>query len=239
MTFLDPDMDTEPVTEEAFGETSHSGLPDAARRVLADLLTKRFVVRTPKADDPWWVTLMAYRPEIEERLADLYFDLHLDEDSRVAFKRRVDGEDAPRRLLRAERPISRDASFLLIFLREECAYADGDDGPTTITRTELEEFLRAYRHEDNGNEVRFANRVTAAISQLEELKLMRQDRDADYLYMISPALPALIGIEEIARLNALYRQGTARAEQDQTDQATLAEVPQLAPSTADGEGPAL
>lgn len=227
MTLSSPDEDDFSSPQDAFGEAPHTGLPDAARRVLADLLTHRFVTRDPQADDAWWAALIAYRAELEASLADLYFDLHVDEEARVAFKRRVDGEDAPRRLLRPDRPLSRDASFLLVFLRQECAYAEGDDGPTGVTRTELEEFLRAYRHEDNGNEVRFANRVTAAIGQLTELKLLQQDRDADYLYRISPALPALVGIEEIARLDALYRQGTEAAEQDPAASASEADTEEL------------
>jgi hypothetical protein len=224
MTFASPDDDF----DDAFGESAHTGLPDSARRVLADLLTRRFVVRGSQADDVWWATLIAYRTELEAHLADLYFDLFVDEDARVAFKRRVDGEEAPRRLLKPERPLSRDASLLLIFLRQECAYSDGQDGPTTVTRTELEEFLRAYRHEDNGNEVRFANRATTAIGQLTELKLLQQDRDADYLYTISPALPALVGIDEIARLDALYRQGADAAEHElatPTDEADAEDLP--------------
>ena len=111
---------------------------------------------------------------------------------------------------------------MLIFLRQECAYTDGEDGPVTVTRTELEEFLRAFRHEDNGNQVRFTNRVTSAIGQLADLKLLQQDRDADYLFSISPALSALVGLDEIARLDALYRQGVDSAQStaalaDQTD----------------------
>lgn len=223
MSIIDADYDGDhSSSDEAFDDEPRGGLPDVARRVLADLLTSRFIVRGPRADDAWWATLIAYRTEIEERLADLYFDLHVSDEPRVAFKRRIDGEDAPKRLLKQEKPLSRDASFLLIFLRQECAYTDGEDGPVTVTRTELEEFLRAFRHEDNGNQVRFTNRVTSAIGQLVDLKLLQQDRDADYLFSVSPALSALVGLDEIARLDALYRQGVDAAQStaalaDQTD----------------------
>ncbi|MCM3658983.1 DUF4194 domain-containing protein [Agromyces mediolanus] len=209
---IDTDPDGDWGVDHAFGEARPGGLPDAARRVLAEILTKRFVVRPGQSNDSWWATLIAYRSELLDRLADLYFDLIIDEGERVVFKRRTDGEEAPKRLLKSERPLSRDASFLLIFLRGECAYTDGEDGPVTVTRTELEEFLRAYRHEGNGNAVGFENRVSTAIGLLLELKLLQQDRDADYLFTISPALPALVGIEEIARLDAIYRKGLVSAE---------------------------
>ena len=223
MSIIDSDYDGDhSSSDEAFDDESRVGLPDVARRVLADLLTSRFIVRGSRADDSWWATLIAYRTEIEERLADLYFALHISDEPRVAFKRRIDGEDAPKRLLKQEKPLSRDASFLLIFLRQECAYTEGEDGPVTVTRTELEEFLRAFRHEDKGNQVRFTNHVTSAIGQLVDLKLLQQDRDADYLFSVSPALSALVGLDEIARLDALYRRGVDAAQSaatlaDQTD----------------------
>ncbi|WP_084516160.1 DUF4194 domain-containing protein [Microbacterium luticocti] len=226
MTILDREYEDDPeASGGAFDDEPRRGLPSPARRVLTDLLTSRFTVHNSRADDDWWATLIAYRTEIEERLADLYFDLHISDESRVAFKRRVDDEDAPKRLLRQEKPLSRDASFLLIFLRQECAYSDGNDGPVTVTRTELEEFLRAFRNEDDGNQVRFTNRVSTAIGQLVDLKLLQQDRDADYLFSISPALPALIGIEEITRLDALYRQGVDTAESGSSQRSELIEEP--------------
>ena len=48
-------------------------------------------------------------------------------------------------MLRREKALTRDASFVLIFLRREYAFADPDDGPVMITRDQIGEFLRAYR----------------------------------------------------------------------------------------------
>ena len=62
----------------------------------------------------------------------------------VAFKRQQDGDDIPR-MLRREKALTRDASFVLIFLRREYAFADPDDGPVVISRDQISEFLRAYR----------------------------------------------------------------------------------------------
>lgn len=190
--------------------------PDGARRALVVLLTNRFITRT--RNRAVWDILRGYEDEIRDRLADLYLTLEIDPDNGVAFKRQIMEEDTPR-ILRKDRPLSRDASFLLIFLCQECAHADTQDELVVITRAQVDEFLSAYRQDDDGDQAKFDRRVTAAIRQLQDLRLLNQDPDADYLYTISPVVVPLVGVDELTRLEAAYRlgAGTAAVEGDSAD----------------------
>jgi hypothetical protein len=199
--------------ESAFGETRDTGLPPAARKVLYRLLTQRFILRARRGVDEDWSTLLTYQEELTVRLADLFFDLTINLEEGVAFKRRTEGENVPSGLIRQERHLGREASFLLLFLRQEAAHTDPEED-TLITRDQATEFLRPYRQSGNTDDARFTSHVTTAIRQLEDLKLLKQDRDADYLYTVSPAVPALIGIEEVTELEASYTRALATAGDD-------------------------
>ena len=173
-----------------------SQLPVAARRALTTLLTNRFITRSRNRSA--WDALLEYENEIRERLADMFLLLVVDWDYEVAFKRQDPAEDAPR-LLRRDRPLHRDASLLLIHLRKEHTYTDATDEPVVITRAQVAEFLRPFREDGDGDEAGFERRVDAAIRAVEELKLLTQDQDADYLFTVSPAVVPLIGADEMMR----------------------------------------
>lgn len=215
---MNPDDEPDDPDIEAFGEQEEdpSGIPGDARRALVTLLTSRFISRAQNRSA--WDSLLAYEAEIRERLADLFLELVIDRDVEVAFKRQGGDEDAPK-VLRRERPLSRDASFLLIFLRQEHAYAAAD-GPVVVTKSQIEEFLRAYREEGDGDRAKFERRVASAIRALTDLKLLAADRDADYLFTVSPVIVPLIGVDEITRLEAAYQRGMDTAAPVASDHET-------------------
>jgi hypothetical protein len=102
-------------------------------------------------------------------------------------------------VLRRKRQLSRDASLLLIYLRKEYTYSDDEDGSVVVSQSQIEEFLRTYREEGDGDGAKFDRRVAAAIQALDELSLLRADQDVTYLYIVSPAVVPLIGPDELLR----------------------------------------
>lgn len=192
------------------GSPSPSGsqLPTAARRALTTLLTNRFISRSRHRSA--WDALLAYEAEIRERLADMFLLLEVDKDYEVAFKRQDSAEDAPK-LLRRDKPLSRDASLLLIHLRKEHTYADATDDPVVITRAQVAEFLRPFREDGDADEAKFERRVDAAIRAVADLKLLTQDPDAEYLFTISPAVVPLIGADEMLRMERYFNQAAETA----------------------------
>lgn len=220
----DDSMSDDDVDESGFEDEEPEGhggsrLPTAARRALTTLLTNRFITRS--GNRTAWDGVLAYENEIRERLADMFLFLVVDKDYEVAFKRQDPAEDAPK-LLRRDKPLHRDASLLLLHLRKEHTYTDATDDPVVITRAQMAEFLRPFREEGDTDEAKFERRVDTAIRAVTELKLLTPDRDADYLFTVSPAVVPLIGADEVMRMEQYFLQatdatsGTDDAENDKT-----------------------
>ncbi len=140
----------------------------------------------------------------------MFLDLIVDHEAEVAFKRQQEGDDVPK-VLRREKALTRDASFVLIFLRREYAFADPDDGPVIISREQVSEFLRAYREDGDGDDARFSRRVDAAINALiKPWQILEPDPAADFLFTVSPVVVPLIGVDEMRRLRRGFPRGRAR-----------------------------
>jgi hypothetical protein len=182
-------------------------LPEPARRALVSLLMNRYISRARHRMA--WEGILACEDDLRARLDEMYLDLVVDHEAEVAFKRQQDGDDIPR-VLRREKALTRDASFVLIFLRREYAFADPDDGPVMITRDQVGEFLRAYREDRDSDDARFSRRVDAAISALvKPWQILDPDPAVDYLFTISPVVVPLVGVDEMRRLEAAFREAAA------------------------------
>jgi hypothetical protein len=190
-------------------------LPEPARRALVSLLMNRYIFRT--RNRAAWEGAVAYESDVRARLDEMYLDLILDREAEVAFKRQQEGEDVPR-MLRHEKALTRDASFVLIFLRREYAFADPDDGPVVISRDQISEFLRAYREDGDSDDARFSRRVDAAINALiKPWQILEPDPAVDYLFTISPVVVPLVGVDEMRRFEAAFRQAAGSASSPSPD----------------------
>ena len=106
-------------TSDAFGDPrAADALPREARVALVTLLTSRFITRATHPEA--WRGLLDHEHDIRGRLDELFLTLHLDLAHEVAFKRQ-NGEDGVPVLLRREKPLSRDASLLLVLLLQRPA----------------------------------------------------------------------------------------------------------------------
>lgn len=182
-------------------------LPEPARRTLVSLLMNRYISRA--RNRAAWEGVLSFENDLRARLDEMYLDLVVDHEAEVAFKRQQDGEDVPR-VLRREKALTRDASFVLLFLRREYTFADPDDGPVVITREQIGEFLRAFREDGDGDDARFSRRVDAVINTLvKPWQILEPDPAADYLFTVSPVIVPLIGADELRRLEAAFRAAAA------------------------------
>ncbi|MDQ2810496.1 MAG: DUF4194 domain-containing protein [Actinomycetota bacterium] len=190
-------------------------LPEPARRALVSLLMNRYVSRTRHRAA--WEGIVAYESDLRARLDEMYLDLILDREAEVAFKRQQDGDDVPR-VLRREKALTRDASFVLIFLRREYAFADPDDGPVVISREQISGFLRVYREDGDSDDARFSRRVDAAINALiKPWQILEPDPAVDYLFTISPVVVPLVGVDEMRRFEAAFRRAAGPASSPSPD----------------------
>ena len=141
----------------------------------------------------------------------MYLDLVVDHETEVAFKQQQEGDDVPR-VLRREKALSRDASFVLIFLRREYAFTDPDDGPVMVTRDQIAEFLRPYREDGESDDARFSRRVDAAVSTLvRPWQILEPDPAVGYLFTVSSVVVPLVGPDEMHRFEAAFRKAADAA----------------------------
>jgi len=216
----DAPVDTTPEVEDAAPDTADTAddvlaapgtLPLAGRRALVTLLTHRFVSRARQKEA--WAGLLAHEADIRARLSELFLDLEVDHAHEVAFKRQSGGDDAPV-LLRREKPLSRDASFLLVFLRREHAYTDGDDEAVVVSRDQVAEFLGRFHDDTARDEVRADRRVDAAIAAMVSRDLLEPEPDDPQLFTVSPAIVPLVRPEQLAHLEQVYLDAAGGAGSD-------------------------
>jgi hypothetical protein len=195
------DIDVE-ANQDAFGDDAEPGeLARPGRRALVTLLTNRFISKS--ANPEAWNGLISYQEEITARLAEMFLELIVDTDFNIAFKRQSGEEDVPV-LLRKEKPLSRDASFVLIFLRREHAFTDAHDEAVTITRTQISEFLSQFYVGISQDEVRWYKQVSAAIAAIDRIGLLSAEADFPDLFTIAPAIVPLITTTELAHFERAY-----------------------------------
>lgn len=178
-----------------------SRLPMPARRAFVSLLTNRFITRS--RNRAAWDAVLDYETELGERLADMFMTLEVDRAYEVAFKRKVADDDAPV-MLRRDKPLSRDASFVLIFLRREHAFTDAADDPVIVSHSQIADFLRPFRESGDADDAKYERRVSAAIRAVADLGLLTQDAAADYLYAVSPAVVPLISLDVLTHMEQVY-----------------------------------
>ncbi|NQW85706.1 MULTISPECIES: DUF4194 domain-containing protein [unclassified Frigoribacterium] len=188
-------------------------LPLAGRKALVTLLTHRFVSRARQQEA--WAGLLAHEPEIRARLEELFLVLVVDHDHEVAFKRQGGEDDVPV-LLRREKPLSRDASLLMVFARREHAFTDGQDEAVVISKDAVAEFLGRYHDDSGSDEVRARRRVDAAIAALVARDLLTAEPDDPELFVVSPAIVPLMTADRLAHLERVYLEA-AGVEGDPTD----------------------
>lgn len=201
---------TDPQTQDAFGSRPEAYaedafgaapdpevLPDPARRALATLLTSRFITRGGHAAA--WEGLIDHEPRIRARLADMFLELVIDHDHEVAFKRQVDDPDAPV-VLRREKPLGKDATLLLVHLRQLHAFTDASDAAVAITASEATDFLARFRDPNDTDEAGFQRDVETALRGVERLGLIRPDPDVPDTWIVSPAVVALVTPDRLAAI---------------------------------------
>ncbi|MET4052608.1 hypothetical protein ABID81_001978 [Frigoribacterium sp. PvP054] len=176
-------------------------LPLAGRKALVTLLTHRFVSRARQQEA--WAGLLAHEAEIRARLDEMFLVLVVDLDHEVAFKRQGGEDDVPV-LLRREKPLSRDASLLMVFARREHAFTDGLDEAVVISRDAVVEFVGRHHDDTGADEVRARRRADAAIAALVARDLLSPEPDDPELFVVSPAIVPLMTADRLAHLERVY-----------------------------------
>lgn len=173
-----------------------------------------------------WSILVRDRKVLQSRLHDIFLDLVVDPEQKVAFIRQVpsdDGESIP--ILLRRHQLTFIDSALVLFLRQRLTEADSANERAVVSLQEMTDHLSVFEKAQNNDGVRFDKQCLAAIEKVKALNLIRPIRASDGRFEISPTLKLLFSAEDIQMLASAYE--------------SLKSPPQaIAKSIAEGEGSA-
>ena len=196
-------------------------LPLETRRALVQLLLGPALDarRHPRL----WPVLVRDDAVLRSRLAELFLELVIDVDQKVAFTRQADvGElEAPILLRRA--PMTFVDSVILLLLRQRLTQADVRGERAVIETIEIIDQLAPYERAANTDHAGFQKRIRASVEKMKDHSILQKIRGSEDRYEISPTLKLLFSAEHIAELTRQYREladatsGQIAAEPERTD----------------------
>lgn len=191
------------------------------RRVLVQLL------KGPSLDGErqtqLWPTLLRDEVVLRRRLSELFLELVVDVEGKVAFIRRADtsGIEAPQ-ILR-QRKLRFVDSVLMLYLRQVLMQAAARGERAVVSLVEISEHLKLYQPSGSSDQAVFAKRIHAAVERATSYDLLRSIPRAEDRYEVSPALRLLFAAEQVSELTRLYAQMRDAAESGAQAEDELAE----------------
>lgn len=197
------------ISESASGltplfNTDTGQLPFDTRRALAQLLTGPSLEerRHPKL----WPVLVRDEQLIRSRLSELFLDLILDLQSKVAFTRQAEVGDLDCPILLRRAQLTFIDSVLLLHLRQRLSQSEARGERAVVAADEMEDYLRSFERTGNTDRAGFAKRVAASIEKIKKHSILQKIRASDDRFEISPTLKLLFSAEAIQELTRLYRE---------------------------------
>lgn len=178
-------------------------LPVPARRVLVRLL------QGPSLDvrrhEKLWTILKRYEKDLRSRLHDIFLELVVDNESKVAFCRQVVSDEVDVPILLRRQSLSFIESVLLLFLRQKLTHSDTQAERAVVDQLEMTEYLRAYERSDNVDQSRFGRQMESAIEKVKKLGILLKLPGGVDRFEISATLRLLFPVEEVQALSEAYR----------------------------------
>jgi hypothetical protein len=178
-------------------------LPLDTRRALVQLLSG------PSLDEhrhsKLWSVLLRDETVIRRYLSELFLELVIDSDLKVAFTRQAetDGLEIPKLLRRAQ--LTFMDSTLLLYLRQQLAQAQTHGERAVVSKKDILEHLVMYDKIENTDKAGFDKRIHASIEKIKKHNILQKIRSSDDRFEVSPALKLLFSAEEIQALTRTYK----------------------------------
>ena len=177
-------------------------LPMETRRVLVHLLLGPAL--DAERQTKLWPVLLRDERVLRSRLHELFLELVVDHEQRVAFTRQVVDEAADIPVLLRKAALTFVQSALVLFLRQQLTQADARGERAVVSLDEMREHLRDFEREQNTDRAMFERQAQGAVEKAVQLNLIRRLRGEDDRYEVSPALKLLFPAEEILALTETY-----------------------------------
>ncbi|MGB3071207.1 MAG: DUF4194 domain-containing protein [Ottowia sp.] len=196
-----PALDS-PAAEAATFRGDTGGLPIDTRRVLVQLLLGPSV--DARRQSRLWPVLLRDEAVIRSRMHDLFLEVVIDHEQRVAFTRQVVSEELDVPILLRKASLTFLETALLLFLRQRLTHADAQGDRAVVSLDEMREHLSVYERDGNPDHAKFERQLVNAIDKAKKLSLLQFIRGSGERYEVSPTLKLLFSAEEIQELTRTY-----------------------------------
>jgi hypothetical protein len=178
-------------------------LPIVTRRVLVQLLLGPSI--DARRQSKLWQVLVRDEKVVRSRLHELFLDLIIDHEQRVAFTRQVSSDELDVPVLLRKQPLQFLESALLLFLRQRLTQADAQGERAVVSTDEMREHLAVFERTDSVDRAKFGHQMDKAIEKAKALSLLRSLRGAEGRFEVAPTLKLLFSAEEISSLGRAYK----------------------------------
>lgn len=191
-----------PTEEAATFRGDTGGLPIDTRRVLVQLLLGPSV--DARRQSKLWPVLLRDEVIIRSRMHDLFLEVVIDHEQRVAFTRQVVSEDLDVPILLRKASLTFLETALLLFLRQRLTQADAQGDRAVVSLEEMREHLSVFERDSNPDHAKFERQIVNAVDKAKKLSLLQFIRGSGERYEVSPTLKLLFSAEEIQDLTRTY-----------------------------------
>jgi len=177
------------------GDTSE--LPPELCWALQELVTAPHITEKSRS----WPVVLQYEQPLRSRLSELGLILEINREFRYAFTRQAEDPSPRSRILLRAKTLSLASSALALYLY---LYVVSPDDPI-VDRADMVEHLLAYRPSDDTDEVRFRDKINAAIRSLDEAAIIKPIKGNNDRFIIYGVITAILTADQVAALEARYR----------------------------------
>jgi len=205
---------TDPVDKSSFEETEDAvidapaflgdtgALPLDTRRVLVQLLLGPSV--DARRQSKLWPVLLRDEVIIRSRMHELFLEVVIDHDQRVAFTRQVVDDEIDVPVLLRKASLTFLETVLILFLRQRLTQADAQGERAVVSLGEMQEHLSVFAQESNSDYAKFERQMLNSVEKAKKLSLLRFIRGSGERYEVSPTLKLLFSAEQIQDLMRTY-----------------------------------
>lgn len=198
----DEKLSDAPAAEAATFRGDTGGLPIDTRRVLVQLLLGPSV--DARRQSKLWPVLLRDEAVIRSRMHDLFLEVVIDHEQRVAFTRQVVSEDLDVPILLRKASLTFLETALLLFLRQRLTQADAQGERAVVSLDDMQEHLSVFERDGNPDHAKFERQIVNAVDKAKKLSLLQFIRGSGERYEVSPTLKLLFSAEEIKDLTRTY-----------------------------------
>ena len=202
----------------SLSQADYGLLPQATRMALVQLLRGPYVSeeRSPNI----WATLLRAEGEIRQRLGDLFLELVVDNDKRIAFIRNMQSDEGEFPRVVRSQPLTLLDTALVLFLREQLLNAEAAGRRVFVGKTDIVDSLSVYRNLIKVDESTFNHRVHASIKKMKNNSVLLPTVE-DERYEVSPILRLTFDADQVVavtnEIRRMIAEGTTGGFADDDD----------------------